>query len=407
MPGIPVSDTYVKEFTVGVASNLNEMDWWTAGSGYQPWGDAAWTQSTDAVEGLYALQISGSVTNDAQWYIGGNGCAIPVPKQDWSANSAVIVYGKQGNETNKVQPKFKLTLDNDYAETNGNEAVLETKVANTNYYEMVMAFDDFLVDDNFAWTNVKMVKIEFFTGEAGEQPNDLFLDEFRLASITLTNGEDNLKWKGDWCDQLYALEDFADADVADPDALPDYVNVFTHFRNVHMINWFHVKKFEDGFTKDFKVPEDEENGVVYGSYYDRIKAPYFLTHIVLDSDGDGLSDDWEEEHFPGGGEVTNADASTDSDFDGLSNYDEFVAGSNPTNDESSLVMGVAVVVATNGFVIEWESHSNRMYALERSTNLMTGFSSHASRITSTPPLNTYTDVVGNAGMHLYRIRVMP
>ena len=401
------SDVYLKELQIGSVTNVYEQDWWMAGSGYQPWGDSTWTQTTDAAVGTYALQISGVITNSSQWYIGGNGCSMAIPQQNWSSSEALVLYGKQAQVEGRVQPKFKITLDNDYAETNGNEAVVETKVANTNYYEMVIAFEDFTVDEGFAWTNVRMFKIELFTGEAGKQPNDLFLDHIRRAEITLTNGEENIKWKHDWCDQLYALENFQDANPADPDEYPDYVNIFEHFRNIHMINWFHVKKFEDGFTKDLKIAEDGSGGVVYASYYNRIKDVYFLTNMVTDVDGDGLPDSWELQYFDG---VTNADAGTDSDDDSFSNWDEYLCGTQPMSEFSLFELSPAGSVVTNaggGFVLEWGSATNRLYAIDRSTNLLSGFSEIATAISSTPPMNTYTDTVNGAGPFMYRVRIRP
>ena len=407
VPGRRASDVYLKEFQIGIVSNLYEQDWWMAGSGYQPWGDSAWTQVVDAAAGAYALRISGLITNSSQWYIGGNGCSLAIPQQDWSDSEAIILYAKQAQVEGRVQPKFKITLDNDYAETNGNEAVVETKVANSSYYEMVIAFEDFAADDGFAWTNIRMVKIELFTGEAGKQPNDLVLDHIRRAEITLTNGADNIKWKHDWCDQLYALENFEDADPADPDEYPDYVNILQSFRNVHMINWFHVKKFEDGFTKDLKIAEDGSGTIKYASYNARIQNAYFLTNIVSDADGDGLPDAWEVGYFNG---VTNADAGTDSDDDGFSNWDEYLSGTHPVSDVSLFQLDSATRAVTNaggGFVIEWPAATNRLYALDRSTNLMSGFTEIATCIMATPPMNAYTDTVTGAGPFLYRVRLRP
>jgi hypothetical protein len=404
-PASRPSDLYLKMFEVGTASNRFEQDWWMAGEGYQPWGDAAWTQTADAASGTYALQISGVITNDTQWYIGGNGCSMAVPQQDWSDSGAIILYGKQGAVSNRVQPKFKLTLDNDYAETNGNEAVIETKVANTSYYEMVIAFDDFTADAGFAWTNVKMVKIEYFTGEGGKQPNDLYLDHLRRAAVTLTNGMDNTLWKGDWCDQLYALEDFADADPADPDSAPDYADISRVFRNIHMINWFHVNKFEDGFTKDLRIAEDGIGGVPYGSYYERIQDDYFLTNVLHDSDYDGLPDDWELDYF---GDPTNAVPSEDDDDDRQNNWQEYLAGTVPTNRDDFFCMdAVAQSSVSNGFIIEWASTAGRRYAIDCTHDLRNGFEPAVSNIAAYPPVNVYTASVHAATSCMYRVRVVP
>ncbi len=416
-PGRRPSDLYLKQFQTGSASNLLEQDWWMAGAGFQPWGDAQWTQTTDAVAGPYALRISGAVTNPSQWYIGGNGCAVPVPQQDWSASQGLILYAKRGDAPNRVQPKFKITLDNDYAETNGNEAVIESKVANTDYYRMVLAFDDFTRDSGFAWTNIRMLKIELFTGEGGKPCNDLYLDELMRATITLTNQADNFKWKRDWCDQLFALEDFQDSDPADPDAQPDYVNISNRFPNLHMINWFHVKKFEDGFTKDLKLAEDGSGIVAFESYYERIRFDYFLTNITSavevfvpghDSDGDGLDDGYEWAYT---GSATNLDADGDLDGDGFSNRSEFIAGTDPANAGSNLTLDLAPAFTNRtqpGVWVSWSSVAGRTYEIKRAETLMTGFAPMASGVPATPPHNTYYDTTAtNAGPYFYRIRVTP
>ena len=404
--GERASDLYIKQLQIGSVSNLSEQNWNMAGNGYQPWGESTWTQSTDAVSGTYALEISGVVTGSAQWYIGGNGCSMPIPQQNWSNSSALLLYLKQGDEANRVEPNFKITLDNDYAETNGNEATVNTKVANTNYTEVVIAFDDFHVDDGFTWTNVRMFKIELFTSDAGENPNALYLDQLRRATVTLTNNEDNLRWKSAWCDQLFALSDYADADPADPDANPDYASIFANFRNLHMINWFHIRKFEDGMTKDLKIAAESTDTIAYTSYYGHIQSSYFLTNIVLDSDSDGLPDDWEQQHF---GNPTSADGSQDSDADGFSNLQEYMANTDPTSSNALLeVEGDSNVTSDrNGFVINWQSAPWRVYTLESSSNLMEGFSVRARRITATPPLNSYTDTVSEITHRFYRIGVLP
>ncbi len=81
-----------------------------------------------------------------------------------------------------------------------------------------------------------------------------------------------------------------------------------------------------------------------------------------DADVDGLPDAWEQEVF---GTTTNT-ASGDHDRDGASNYEEYVADTQPTNglsrfemDQVNRSLGLSVVAA---------GHSNRAYYLWRATN---------------------------------------
>ncbi len=52
-----------------------------------------------------------------------------------------------------------------------------------------------------------------------------------------------------------------------------------------------------------------------------------------DADGDGLPDDWEEAH--GFRNDTYADAGSDADGDGLSNYEEYLLGTDPNASEAT------------------------------------------------------------------------
>jgi hypothetical protein len=61
-------------------------------------------------------------------------------------------------------------------------------------------------------------------------------------------------------------------------------------------------------------------------------AAYAYEKIEWDADADLLPDNWELDHFAS---IATADAAGDADFDGASNYDEYVAGTDP-NDPTSL-----------------------------------------------------------------------
>ncbi|NKB24666.1 MAG: hypothetical protein GKR87_09900 [Kiritimatiellae bacterium] len=125
-----------------------------------------------------------------------------------------------------------------------------------------------------------------------------------------------------------------------------------------------------------------------------------------DSDGDGLPDAWEVIHFGSHAGLPNAD----DDGDGVTNIDEFKAGTDPNDPESLfqfievelvLVQGVA---GAQGRMIRWSSMPDRTYAVLRSSNLMSGFVPIVTGIDTTPPANSYTDetVIG-AGPYFYTI----
>ena len=105
---------------------------------------------------------------------------------------------------------------------------------------------------------------------------------------------------------------------------------------------------------------------------------------------------------------TNADTS-DADGDGLNNYQEWIAGTNPTNALS--VLAVLPPVPTNnpaGLVVGWQSVNNRTYFLQSSTNLgaQPAFSTIQSNIAGQTGTTSYTDTndIGN-GPFFYRVGV--
>lgn len=101
----------------------------------------------------------------------------------------------------------------------------------------------------------------------------------------------------------------------------------------------------------------------------------------------------------------------DSDGDGMSNWQEFVAGTNPTNSASVFRILSGTPLPGAGFVLHWSSESNRFYDLSRAANLAAGTNAFVrllggSNLPATPPENSYTDAVSwGPGLLLYRADV--
>ena len=97
----------------------------------------------------------------------------------------------------------------------------------------------------------------------------------------------------------------------------------------------------------------------------------------------------------------------DTDSDGLNNWQEWVAGTDPTNAASALRM-LSATWAPSGATVTWSSVTNRSYALERATNLRAApaFSLLQDNIAGWPGSTSWTDTdASGSALRFYRVRV--
>jgi hypothetical protein len=119
-----------------------------------------------------------------------------------------------------------------------------------------------------------------------------------------------------------------------------------------------------------------------------------LGMLPEDSDGDGMSDAWEQQYFG----LAGAEPGDDADGDGLDNLAEYRAGTSPTDPESRFEV-VTIELVSGGVLLEWSSEPGRRYRVKRSTSLFAAPADYEvvqTGIEATPPLNQLTDVTTGA-----------
>jgi hypothetical protein len=92
-----------------------------------------------------------------------------------------------------------------------------------------------------------------------------------------------------------------------------------------------------------------------------------LPHAV-DTDGDGMPDDWE---IANGTDPFVNDADADPDHDGLSNFQEYLAGTSPTNSASVFRIESALMSGTN-VIFSFTAISNHSYTVQIQSALGSG-----------------------------------
>ena len=102
--------------------------------------------------------------------------------------------------------------------------------------------------------------------------------------------------------------------------------------------------------------------------YNDARDVFVLRFAAADSDHDGLDDDWEMAYF---GTLAN-DGTGDYDGDGLTDYAEFLAGTDPINDGSVLRVFILRSVSSPAVTLLWPATPGRTYRVQYKDDLATG-----------------------------------
>ncbi len=151
--------------------------------------------------------------------------------------------------------------------------------------------------------------------------------------------------------------------------------------------------------------EDGDEGNLSSGWRLHIMAGQPVCCEQADTDGDNMPDAWEMRQF---GDLVTAEAGTDSDDDHVSDLDEFLSGTQPTNAHSFLGITDGGMDAEGGFVVAWPGVPGKYYSIARTTNLsQSPFLTVATNIAGVRPANVFTVSPPAAAETHYRVRTAP
>jgi hypothetical protein len=132
-----------------------------------------------------------------------------------------------------------------------------------------------------------------------------------------------------------------------------------------------------------------------------------LSDCAGSSFGDGIPDCWRLRYF---GTVNNmlSQAAADADGDRFNNWQEYIAGTGPTDARSFLSVATARGNAQQpqDCVIRWPSVSGKQYVIERAASLFGAPWTPVGNLTGTGRDMEFHDLNGG-NVRFYRVRVAP
>jgi hypothetical protein len=119
----------------------------------------------------------------------------------------------------------------------------------------------------------------------------------------------------------------------------------------------------------FPVPQPSQAGtysvVISNAFGSTTSSAATLSVAITDSDSDGMPDWWENAN--GTNPYLN-DANDDPDHDGMSNIQEYWAGTEPNNSLSALKLAAALATGGKSLLLTFQAMPNHAYTLQRQSS---------------------------------------
>jgi hypothetical protein len=174
------------------------------------------------------------------------------------------------------------------------------------------------------------------------------------------------------------------------------------------------------------IPADAKSTAAYRLHFEHVSAsPNGLALFPIQSSdgllmlddrsvsslGDDIPDTWRLRYF---GSVSNllSHAQVDADGDGVSNWDEFIAGTNPMDRASHLRLGANPATGgphgeTRGLTLRWPSVAGKLYAIEAAPALVgSEWLPASSPLAGTGQELQFTPLDGSNAAQFYRVRLI-
>lgn len=125
-----------------------------------------------------------------------------------------------------------------------------------------------------------------------------------------------------------------------------------------------------------------------------------IRKISPDTAGIGIADDWQLAHFG----YIGIDPNADPDHDGMSNFEEFWAGTDPLDPNSVLRIQTASLITNGSAQISWQTVAGKGYTVQYSTDLI-NWNNLVAAVLGNGSLMTVSDpgTISQNGQRYYRI----